>query len=202
MIRAVVFDLGGVLASGEGVTAEPAALLGVPEEQFAELYWAGRADYDAGASDAEYWTPILTSLGKPAAVETIQQLAKLDADLWLRLHPEARTLLADLRAAGQALAVLSNAPFNLDVGLVDADFADEVDHWFVSASMGVGKPDRVAYLRVAEVLELEPYEIAFIDDKQSNVEGAERAGMVGHLWVSAASTRAWLTSLGVLPGRS
>ena len=199
MIRAVVFDLGGVLASGEGVTTEPAALLGVPEERFADLYWADRADYDAGASDREYWTPILTALGKPAAVETIQQLAKLDADLWLRLRPDARRTLADLRANGLTLAVLSNAPFNLDVGLVDADFADEVDHWFVSASMGVCKPERVAYLRVAEVLELEPYEIAFIDDKQANVEGAERAGMVGHLWVSDADTRAWLTSLGALP---
>ena len=199
MIRAVVFDLGGVLASGEGVTSEPAKLLGVPEEEFAELYWAGRADYDSGASDREYWAPILTALGKPAAVETIQQLAKLDADLWLRLRPAARSLLADLRAAGLTLAVLTNAPFNLDVGLLDADFADEVDGWFVSASMGVGKPERAAYLRVAEVLELEPYEIAFIDDKQANVEGAERAGLVGHLWVSDAETRDWLISLGVLP---
>ena len=52
MIRAVVLDLGGVLASGEGVTAEPAALLGVPEEEFARLYWEGRTDYDLGLPDS------------------------------------------------------------------------------------------------------------------------------------------------------
>lgn len=199
MIRAVVFDLGGVLASGEGVTSEPARLLGVPEEAFAELYWSLRTDYDAGFSDAEYWGPLLTGLGKPAAVETIQQLAKLDADLWLRLLPDARRLVADVRAAGSTVAVLSNAPFNLDNALVEADLADEVDHCFVSAAMGVAKPDRAAYARVTEVLEVEPGEIAFLDDKQHNVEGAERAGWVAHVWTSVTDGRAWLTSIGVLP---
>ena len=160
MIRAVVLDLGGVLASGEGVTAEPAALLGVPEEEFSRLYWEGRTDYDLGLPDSAYWGPLLEALGKPAAVETVQQLAKLDADLWLRLLPEPRQLLADLRAAGMTTAVLSNAPFNLDMGLIETDFADEADYWFVSAAMGVAKPEKAAFHRVTEVLELAPGEIA------------------------------------------
>lgn len=199
MIRAVVFDLGGVLASGEGVTSEPAKLLGVPEEEFAEHYWALRTDYDAGASDTEYWTPILTAVGKPAAVETVQQLAKLDADLWLRIRPAARATLAAVRKAGRVVAVLTNAPFNLDNALLDADFADEADHWFVSAPMGVGKPDKAAFHRVTEVLELDPAEIAFVDDKTHNVEAAERFGWVAHQWSSDAETRAWLSSIGVIP---
>lgn len=198
MIRAVVFDLGGVLASGQGVTTEPAKLLGVPEADFAQHYWDLRTDYDAGASDSEYWGPLLTALGKPAAVETIQQLAKLDADLWLRLDPGPRGLLAELRASGVTVAVLSNAPFNLDQALLDADFADEVDYWFVSASMGVGKPDRRAFERVTEVLDVAAAEIAFLDDKQHNVDGAERAGWQAHVWVGEAEARAWLASLGLL----
>lgn len=198
MIRAVVFDLGGVLASGEGVTSEPARLLGVDEERFADLYWAGRRAYDAGASDREYWTPILEGVGKPAAVETVQQLARLDADLWLRIRPEARRLVADVREAGRTVAVLSNAPFNLDHALPDSDFADAADYWFISASMGVLKPDLATYLRATEVIDLAPYEIAFIDDVPDNVAGAERAGWVAHLWVSDADTRAWLQEIDVL----
>lgn len=93
---------------------------------------------------------------------------------------------------------MSNAPFALDLGLLDADFAHEADHWFVSASMGVSKPSRAAYARVTEVLELEPYEIAFVDDRPANVAGAERMGWIAHLWASDADTRAWLESLGVL----
>lgn len=198
MIRAVVLDLGGVLASGEGVTAEPAALLGVPEEEFSRLYWEGRTDYDLGLPDSAYWGPLLEALGKPAAVETVQQLAKLDADLWLRLLPEPRQLLADLRAAGMTTAVLSNAPFNLDMGLIEADFADEADYWFVSAAMGVAKPEKAAFHRVTEVLELAPGEIAFLDDKDHNVEAAERYGWRAHQWTSSDDARAWLASLGVL----
>ena len=72
--------------------------------------------------------------------------------------------------------MLSNAPFPLDQGLVDADFADDVDYWFVSSSMGVTKPDPAAYERVTEVLELPEADIAFVDDRPANVAGAEAAG--------------------------
>lgn len=201
MIRAVVFDLGGVLASGEGVIDEPARLLGVDPAAFEELYWAGRAAYDAGASDREYWTPILEGVSKPAAVETIQQLARADAELWLEVRPEARALVRDVRRAGRTVAVLSNAPFNVDNALLDSDFAEEADYWFVSASMGVMKPDLATYLRVGEVLDLEAYEIAFIDDRPENVAGAERAGWAAHLWSSDADSRAWLKSIGALDPR-
>lgn len=198
MIAAVVFDLGGVLASGEGIISEPSRLLGVDPEEFERLYWAHRRAYDDGCSDADYWRPILEGLGKPAAVETIQQLAALDAGLWLRLRPEARAILHDVHETGLPVAVLSNAPFSVDQGLLDVDFADEADYWFMSASMGMSKPNRGVYERVTEVLDVAPDSIAFVDDRRDNVAGAERAGWQTHLWVSDADTRAWLTDLGVL----
>lgn len=200
MIRAVVFDYGTVLATGEAIYSEPARLLGVPAEDVEALYWHGRRAYDEGGPDAAYWTPILTGLGKPAALETIQQLAALDARLWLDVRPEALRNVLDVREAGRLVAVLSNAPFALDLALADAPFADVADYWFVSASMGVTKPHPAAYHRVTEVLEVAPHEIAFVDDRQHNVEGAQAHGWVAHLWQSDADTRSWLRSLGVLEG--
>lgn len=200
MIRAVVFDFGKVLASGAGVHREPARLLGVDEAEFEALYWRDRRAYDEGGSEKAYWAPILTALGKPAAPETVRQLADLDAQLWLDVRPAALALLRDVRAAGRLVAVLSNAPFALDTALFSSDFAEEADYWFVSASMGVTKPHPVAFERVAEVLELAPEEIAFVDDRQPNVEAAAALGWVTHLWQSDAATRAWLVSLGVLRG--
>ena len=67
--------------------------------------------------------------------------------------------------------------------------------------MGVMKPDLATYLRVGEVLDLEAYEIAFIDDRPENVAGAERAGWAAHLWSSDADSRAWLKSIGALDPR-
>ncbi|MFV0408045.1 MAG: HAD-IA family hydrolase [Propioniciclava sp.] len=198
MVRAVVFDLGQVLASGEGIISEPAAFLDVAPDRFEELYWADRAAYDAGATDAEYWGPILSALDKPATPETIAHLAALDADLWLRMRPTAHQLLVDVRAAGRTVAILSNAPFTIDIGLLGADFADDADFWFISASMGVTKPNSAAYWRVTEVLDLHPSTIAFIDDRPENVAGAERIGWKAHLWQSDADSRVWLSSQGVL----
>lgn len=198
MIRAVVFDFGKVLASGERIHSEPAALLGVSEEAVAALYWKDRVAYDEGGSDAAYWGPILTGLGKPAAVETIQQLAALDAAMWLDVRPEALAIMRECRDAGRLVAVVSNAPAALDVALYSSDYAEEADYWFVSASMGVCKPNPAVYFRVTEVLELEPNEIAFIDDRQPNVDGAADFGWVAHLWQSDADTRGWLGGLGVL----
>lgn len=198
MIRAVVFDFGKVLASGAAVYDAPAKLLGVTPQAVEALYWEGRRAYDEGGSDGDYWTPILTGLGKPAALETIQQLAALDAECWLDVRPGALQLVRDTRAAGRLAAVLSNAPFALDLAIANSALADEADYWFVSASMGVTKPDPAAYHRVTEVLELQPDEIAFVDDKQPNIDGATAFGWVAHLWQSDADTRAWLGSLGVL----
>lgn len=198
MIRAVVFDFGIVLAPGEGVFEDAAALLGVPVADYEAVYWTDRRAYDEGGADADYWTPLLQRLGRPAAPEMIHALAALDAASWAQLPDESRQLLRDVRATGRDVAILSNAPFSLDLAFADSDFADEADYWFVSASMGVAKPDPAAYARVIEVLNVAPEELAFIDDRPSNVEAAAAAGWVAHLWASPQDTRDWLTAIGAL----
>ncbi len=199
MIRTVVFDFGQVLASGTGVIEEASALLDVPPDDYARVYWAGRTAYDAGASDADYWTPVLAALGKPTTPEMVDRLARLDAQLWAVMRPEARALLRDVRAFGRTVAVLSNAPFSVDLAFADADYAQDADLWFVSASMGIVKPNPAIYTRVEEGTQTDPEEIAFIDDNALNVAAALRAGWKAHLWVSDADSRAWLVGIGALP---
>lgn len=199
MIRAVVFDFGQVMASGEGIYSEPARLLGVSPASVEALYWQDRRAYDAGGSDAAYWGLILRTLGRPATPEMVAQLARLDAELWTVVRPQALQLLRDVRRAGRGVAVVSNAPFALDLALSEQPYVDDADAWFVSASMGVTKPDKAVYYRVTEVLELEPPEIAFLDDRPANVAGGESFGWLSHLWVSDEDARAWLQEIDVLP---
>lgn len=199
MIRCVVFDLGQVLSSPPTLYTEAAALLGVDAAAYEDRYWTGRRAYDVGGSDASYWAPLLTDLGIQATPERIRAMADLDTRLWIEgMRPEALQLMADVRAAGRLVAVLSNAPFVLDMALADAPYADAADYWFVSASMGVAKPDAVAYYRVEEVTELPGSELAFIDDRPDNVHGARALGWNAHLFVSDADTREWLRSIEVL----
>jgi putative hydrolase of the HAD superfamily len=48
---------------------------------------------------------------------------------------------------------------------------------FVSHEMGVRKPEREAFRRVAREIGVAPERILFFDDTESNVEGARRAGL-------------------------
>lgn len=196
MIRCVVFDFGQVLSSPPGLYTDPARRLGVDPAAYEAAYWVGRTEYDRGGSDAAYWTPLLRSLGRPATPEMVRELAALDAAAWVDgVRPAALQLVRDVRAAGRLVAVCSNAPFSLDLALADADYAGEVDYWFVSASMGVTKPDPAVYDRVEEVTEVAPAELAFVDDRPANVHAAREAGWQAHLFVDDAATRAWLRSL-------
>lgn len=199
MIRCVVFDLGQVLSSPATLYTEPAELLGVDPAAYEARYWVGRREYDTGRSAASYWGPLLDHLGVPATPERIQAASALDTRLWIEgMRPEALQLVRDVRAAGTLVAILSNAPFALDLALADAPYADAADFWFVSASMGVAKPDPTAYYRVEEVTEVPASGLAFIDDRPDNVHGARAVGWQAHLFVSDADTREWLRSLEVL----
>ena len=85
MIRAVVFDLGQVLASPPDIHSHPAGLLGVATDDFAAGYWTGRQAYDEGGSDADYWGPLLSGLGRRLRPDRV-----ITFDPWKRyeVHPD------------------------------------------------------------------------------------------------------------------
>ena len=68
-----------------------------------------------------------------------------------------------------------------------------------SGEFGGCKPDPVVYLRCAEALAVDPARVLFVDDREENVDGARRAGMMGHPYRSPASLHAALAALGLLP---
>ena len=201
MIRAVVFDLGQVLASPPDIHSHPAGLLGVATDDFAAGYWTGRQDYDEGGSDADYWGPLLSGLGLAPDAESVALLAGTDATIWTRIRPEAERLLADVAATGLVTGLLSNAPVPLGAAIEAAPWRRHLDRVYVSALIGSAKPKRAIYDHAAADLGVPPAEIAFVDDRPENVEGALAAGWTAHLWQDDADTRAWLTELGVLAER-
>lgn len=198
MIKAVVFDLGQVLSSPPNLFDETAARLGVAPADLEARYWTGRDAYDHGAPNAEYWGGLTTDLGLSLTPEQLDQLAVDDMALWTRLRPAAEAILEEVRAAVPITALLSNSPHALAAAAEQARWRPLLDHVFVSAPMGVMKPDPEIYRRVTEALGVDPDEIAFVDDKQANVDGALAAGWRAHLWRDDADTRAWLVGLGVL----
>ncbi|RMB61181.1 HAD family hydrolase [Tessaracoccus antarcticus] len=198
MIKAVVFDLGGVLASPPSLLPLLAARMGTTHARVAEHYWSGRDAYDAGGSTQDYWGPLVAAAGGSASEGLLDELALLDASVWSELRPQAWQVLRDCRSAGVIVAILSNSPHAVQSAADGAQWRRDVDHLFVSATLGMMKPDPAIYRAVADQLGLPGAELAFIDDKQANVDGALAVGWRAHLWTDDADTRDWLVAVGVL----
>lgn len=198
MIKAVVFDLGEVLSSPPSLLPLLAERMGTTPESLGQHYWKGRVEYDGGAPDRDYWGPLFTAVGAEADDDLIAEIAHLDAGTWSDLRPAAWQLLRDCRRAGAIVAVLSNSPRAMQEAADSTAWRADVDHLYVSATIGAMKPEPEIYRRVTADLGVEPGEIAFIDDKQANVDGALAVGWQAHLWIDDDDTRAWLESLGVL----
>jgi putative hydrolase of the HAD superfamily len=97
--------------------------------------------------------------------------------------PDAYALMADARAAGYKVGVLTNDA----VGINGTDFFagipefQQLDAFVDARAKGSAKPDPEPYLRAAEELDVEPARVVFLDDAQACVDGAERVGMTAVL---------------------
>jgi putative hydrolase of the HAD superfamily len=97
--------------------------------------------------------------------------------------PLAYELMADARAAGYKVGVLTND----GVGISGVDFFSSLPEFqaldaFVDArAFGYAKPDPEPYLRAAKELDVEPERVVFLDDAPACIEGAEAVGMTGVL---------------------
>ena len=97
--------------------------------------------------------------------------------------PAAYALMADARASGYKVGVLTND----GVGINGTDFFagipefQQLDAFVDARAKGFAKPDPEPYLRAAEELAVEPERVVFLDDTPACVDGAEKVGMTAVL---------------------
>ncbi|GHT74391.1 hydrolase [Bacteroidia bacterium] len=108
-------------------------------------------------------------------------------------------LLADLQAAGYATYGLSNwSAETFPIARKAHPFFDTLNGIVVSGEENVCKPDLRIYNILLERYHLQPAECVFIDDRQENIDAAQRLGISTILFKDAAQARTALKSLGVL----
>jgi putative hydrolase of the HAD superfamily len=198
-VRAVVFDLGEVLASPGTLLADLAARAALEEGHLSAAYWAHREEHDLGGTADAYWRSVLAAAGGADDEALRAWLADTDARVWSTIRADARETLAGLHAAGVRVAILSNAPHPMAQASRASDWAGWVDDWFFSAELGMAKPDDAVYATVTRHLGVAPGEILFFDDRQVNVDAARRAGWQAHLWTSGEAMQRTLRAAGLLP---
>ena len=182
-LRAVIFDYGRVLSlsPSDADWAALAAATDLPLPTLMHRYWHFRDGYDRKEVHApEYWSQVA---GRELTENEVTELIAMDDAQWTRVHPEMLSLARELKEAGLKIAILSNMQADmLRVMRAKFEWLSEFDVQMYSCEVGMVKPTREIYLECARRLAVEPAQALFLDDKQPNVEGAERAGMHGLLF--------------------
>ena len=183
MIRAAVFDIGGVLE--------------VVDDDRWQDDWIARWEGLAGAapgtlrrspfvgnSEADFRARVVSALGL-----TAEQADRAIAEWWDaycgELDVPMRDFVASLSRSGLIVAALSNSG---DGARREEqrryDFESLFDELVYSHEVGVEKPDPAVYSLTQERLGVLAHEIVFLDDRAGAVDGAKAAGWHGVLHTS------------------
>jgi len=194
----IVFDYGEVISVSQSA-ADRAALVeisGLDTRLFWELYDRYREDLDQGVTlPGEYWNLVARDAGVEWSPAQLQQLWAADIRSWISVEPGTVQLLAELHAGGTRVALLSNAGFDFSDPFRHSPMAAYFEAMFVSAELGLIKPDPEIYRVTARELGISLEQMVFIDNKKTNVDAATALGVTGHVFTTVAELRAFLESL-------
>lgn len=176
-MKNIVFDLGGVVFARDPRKFEPEFIeffsyILLPEmPKFWEDYDRGVVTYDEViASLADYNT-----CERELAERNLRRSILTQEEI-----PATKSLIADLKAAGYSLYVLSNMSLEFIEFLRKKEVYSHFDGEVVSCVEHVVKPEKEIYNRLVERYGLKPEETLFIDDRKRNTATARELGWQGY----------------------
>ena len=188
MIKNVIFDFGNVLGRycPEEMTAalvpDPKAAAIICPVVFDRLYW-DKLDY-GGITDDEVKEGIRSRLDPQ-----YHEIACHIYDRWHALMPPVpamQELVADIKAAGGRLYLLSNISIGFAAQYDEVGWIRELfslfDGLVFSGPIGLAKPDRAIFEYVLNRYNLRAEECIFIDDSPKNIAACETIGIRGFLF--------------------
>lgn len=180
MLKAIIFDVGGVLIRTRNRTGREkwARKLGMDAWEFENFIFSGESGRQAQLgqkSYKEHWRWLGEHFELDAAT-----LAAMRRDFFAgdALNESLVDYIQRLRQADYRTGILSN--FGDDARHVWTEvypFIQYFDGIVISAEVGVMKPDPTIYHMAAESVGVDVQEALFIDDFVENVEGAKKVGM-------------------------
>jgi putative hydrolase of the HAD superfamily len=180
MIKAVFFDLGGVIIRTEFQAPRQhlAERLGMEYEDLVKLVFDSPSSIRAShgeISDKEHWAEVTKRLRRPPSeTETIRN-EFFAGDV---VDHEIVELLRSLRPR-YFVGLISNAWPDLRDYIARQGFDDAFDQMVISGEVGVMKPEARIYQIALEQAGVSPNEAVFVDDIYENIEGCEKVGMKG-----------------------
>jgi len=179
-IRAVYFDLGGVILRTEekGPRAELGKSLGLDYDGMDRVVFGSESAQQAALgiiSREQHWRNVARALNLPESEIPRCSEAFFAGD---RTDPALVDFLRSLRPTCK-VGLISNAFSDLREWVVQQKFDDVFDDMTISSEIGITKPDARIYRQALEKLNVRPEEAVFVDDMPANVEAATALGVRG-----------------------
>jgi epoxide hydrolase-like predicted phosphatase len=202
MIKAVVFDVGGVLCPSplnEFIKFDQE--YGLPEGTIMS-FLRGGGDFalcETGQLPVfEFYDTCIARIAKAHNVQVSPQRLNVMLEACMgKTVPEMINLVIEIKAAGYQTALLTNI-FAERRNWLHAIFPHgTIDVFGDSSELGLRKPELPIYHRLIEMLGRLPGEIAFVDDFAENLVPARSLGIVDILFESPAQVRQDLIRAGV-----
>jgi putative hydrolase of the HAD superfamily len=178
-VRAVIFDLWDTLvdfdpAATRAFQDRVAERFGRDPDEFAALWTEGRAQRESGTLRG-----YLLDLGAPEhLVDEFVGLRRDSTRTLLVPRPGALETLAELRAQGRRVGLITVCSEDVPDVWSETPFVDLFDATVFSCSVGMRKPDPRIYRLACEELGVEPDEAMFVGDGANDeLAGAQRVGM-------------------------
>jgi putative hydrolase of the HAD superfamily len=178
MIKAVIFDFGGVLAEegfreglmiiGKEKGLDPDSFFTISSELVYQTgYITGRS------SEHSYWNAVREKTGIKGDDKDLREVILKE----FRLRPEMIRYVESMRLAGLIVAILSDQTNWLDELDQRTPFYHHFDHIFNSFYLGKTKRDVSLFRDICDRLDLKPEEVFFIDDLLGNLRRASSQGL-------------------------
>jgi len=196
-IRAVIFDLGGVLVRTEDPRprSELARRLGMNYDELSRLVFesdSARLATIGKVTTKEHWENVRLALGL-----SVEDFPSVRTGFWAgdALDTELVNFIRSLRPRYKT-GLLSNAWDNLRRVITHTwKIADAFDDIIISAEAGMAKPNPRIYELAVQNLGIVAGEAIFVDDFSHNIEAAHQVGLQGVLFAHPKQVRQELSRL-------
>jgi glucose-1-phosphatase len=196
-IRAIIFDLGGVLLRTADFSRREklADQLGMSRAELEELIFggdSGGAVQKGEISLEEYWRKVQKRLNySPEEFKALIEAFFAEDGLDHELVGYIRKL-----RQGYKTALLSNATSDLRKQVAEKwCIEDAFDIMVISGEVGMIKPEPGIFKLALELLGVDAQEAVFVDDMLRNVDGARKAGLTAIQFQSTQQVQAEIDQL-------
>ncbi len=178
MIKAIVFDLGGVVFSSDGGTYEGreklAKILSIDSEKLHKLWFEYKKDLMHGKMPEEiYLKKIISEFNINISLDELKEIIRNMNYINLNIVD----LLKSLKKSYIIAALNNEVKEWNDYRIEKFNLRDYFSFIVSSCNVGLSKPDIKIYSILLNILNFNAEEIIFIDDRPENLIPAEKLGI-------------------------